>query len=163
MNKTRNFLIILAVLLVFVISFFVLSLFKDKGPQMSHDFAAGTHRGEVISLHDNIGKTATALIFFDPSVEGSNATLSKFIAKRDKIDVIAVSVSDLSEDEQKKLLPEGWDTLDKLCFDGTEAVPKYNIGNAPIIYFIDKDGYVQDVYVASIKDETIDKLIEKLK
>ena len=41
-------------------------------------------------------------------------------------------------------------------------IEKYNIGNAPITYFIDKKGYVVDAYVGSIKDESINKLIEKM-
>lgn len=162
MNRTRNFLIIAAVLLVFVISFFVFSLFSEE-PQKAHDFSAGTHTGEVISLSDNFGKKATVLIFIDPEVAGSNEVLSKLIARKDKIDVVAVSVSKLSEEEQKKLLPVGWEGISKLCFEGSAAIEAYKIGNAPITYFIDKDGFVIDVFPANVRDKTIDKLIEKLK
>ncbi|MBQ8605986.1 MAG: hypothetical protein IJ408_04555 [Clostridia bacterium] len=161
MNRTKNFLIIICVALVFVASFLIMSALT-KDPQPAIDFVAGTHTGEVISLYDNLGKTPTALIFIDPEVEGSNEILKKFIARKDKIDVIAISVSELPEQEQKKLLPEGWETLPKLCFEKGNAVEKYNIGNAPITYFIDKDCYVVDAYPAGIKDETIDKKIEKL-
>ena len=161
MNKVRNFAIMLGTLFLFIIIFLVLSV-TTKKPQKAYDFAAGTHTGEVINLYDNLGKTPTALMFFDPEIEGSNTVLSKLIAKKDGFDIVAISVSALPEQKQKELLPENWDTVSHLCFEGSEAIEKYNIGNAPITYFIDKDGYIIDAYVGNIKETSIEKLIKKL-
>ena len=161
MNRTRNFLIMFGVALLFVAVFFIMSTFS-KEPQMAHDFYAGTHKGEVISLYDNIGKTPTALLFADPEVEGSNTVLSRLLEKKDSIDIIVVSVSKLEVEKQMELLPKGWDSIEKFCFEGSDAIEKYNIGNAPILYFIDKDGFVQDAFVAGIKETTLDKTIKKL-
>ncbi len=161
MNKVRNFGVMLLVLLLCVAVFGAVSFFSKK-PQKAHDFSAGTHNGQVISLYDNLGKSATVLIFIDPEVEGSNVVLEKLLSQKDNIDIIAVSVSSLDEKKQRELLPKSAFTIEKLCFEGSEAVEKYNIGNAPITYFIDKDGYVQEAYVGNIKPESIEKIIKKI-
>ena len=162
MNKVRNFGIALVIPILVIVIFLILNTFTKK-PQKAHDFSAGTDSGKVISLYDNLGKKNTALIFIDPEIEGSNKVLSKLITKKDELDIIAISVSSLTEQKQKELLPKEALELEKLCLTGgSEAIEKYNIGNAPITYFIDKDGYVTDAFVGSIKDESLEKIIKKL-
>lgn len=160
MHKVRNiFLFILGAVVIVVGVMFVSLLFKK--PQMSHNFTATAQDGSVFSLHDNVGVKSTALIFIDPQVEGSNDVFSKLLTQKDNIDIVAVSVSALSKEEQLKLLPEGGATLSKLCFD-SDAVEIYNIGNAPVLYFIDKEGYVQKAFIGSVKQSSIDKQVASL-
>ena len=64
--------------------------------------------------------------------------------------------------EQEKLLLLPFLELEKLCFESSEAIEKYNIGATPVTYFIDKDGYVVDVFVGAIRDSSIEKCIEKI-
>jgi len=161
MNRVRNFLICIGVALVCVCAYLLVSVLT-KSPEPALDFSAATASGEVISLSDNFQKRATVLIFIDPEVEGSLLVLDKVIQNAGAAEVLAISVSSLPVDEQKKLLNEKALALDKLCFEGSEAIETYNIGNAPITYFIDIDGLVQNAFVGNIKEETIVKYIEKI-
>lgn len=162
MNKVRNFGIMLLVLVVFVCVFFIVSAVTEK-PQMSIDFSAGTANGSVISLHDVMLGRGGVLIFIDPEIEGSGIVLEKIVNNVEPERVIAVSVSELSEQEQKKLMTEKMLALDNLCFEGSEAISSYNIGNAPVTYFIDSKGYVTDAFIGDVKEETVKKCIEKIK
>ena len=58
--KKPKFAFIILVPVVFIISFLLVSIFTKK-PQAAYDFTTGTHKGEVISLYDNLGKQNTAL------------------------------------------------------------------------------------------------------
>ena len=162
MNKVRNFCFAVIAILVLIVLVMTISVITKK-PQPAIDFDAVSYNGTEFKLSDNFKKCGTVLIFIDPEIAGSNEVLSKLMARKDKIDIIAVSVSKLPEAEQKKLLPSGYESLEKLCFEGSQAIEKYKIGNAPITYFIDKEGYVRDVFPANVREKTIDKLIEKLK
>ena len=133
-----------------------------KKPQPAIDFTAVSQNGVRFTLSENYGKSGTVLIFIDPETEGSVSLANKLIANRKNADIIAVSVSKLSADEQKKLLGENILALEKLCFDSADIIETYNIGNAPITYFIDKQGLVQNGFVGDIKEETINKYIDRV-
>ena len=107
----------------------------------------------------------SVVIFIDPEIEGATKLLSQIINLHGDADIIALSVSELPENEQKeKLKAASADILEleKLCFESSEAIEKYNIGATPVTYFIDKDGYVVDVFVGAIRDSSIEKCIEKI-
>lgn len=161
MKKMPKFGFIILVPIVFIISFLLVSLFT-KEPVKAYDFTTGTSTGEVISLYDNLGKQNTALIFFDPEVEGSNQVMERLAKRKDKIDVIAISVSSMSQDKQMSLIPGNAKEGIKLCFVAKDVVKKYNVGNAPVVHFIDKEGYVKKSFIGALKQETIDKQIDKM-
>ncbi len=162
MSKLRGFGVGALVFILVLVIYFVLNAVTKK-PEKAYDFSAGTQHGQVISLSDNYGKCPTVLIFIDPQVEGSTDLLSRIIERRKDADIIAMSISTLSEEEQKSILSEDILGLDKLCFESSEAVSEYNIGAAtPITYFIDQQGYVQEVYVGAMRDSSIEKCIDKI-
>ncbi len=160
-NRTRV-LFFAAFCVVVVFSFFIVRAFT-KPPQQAIDFSFATHSGSVNGLFDIAKTNGAVLIFFDPEVEGSNDVLTRVISGAGDTTVIAVSVSTLDEGKQLELLPQNAKTLENLCFVSEEIVKLYNIGNAPVTYFIDSEFYVTDAYVGNIKDETIKKCVGKLK
>ncbi len=164
MNRIRNFLVAAGVFVLVIVIYLTLSVVTKK-PQKAYDFSAGTQHGQVVSLSDNYGKRGSVVIFIDPEIEGATKLLSQIIKLHGDADIIALSVSELPENEQKeKLKAASADILEleKLCFESSEAIEKYNIGATPVTYFIDKDGYVVDVFVGAIRDSSIEKCIEKI-
>ena len=113
-------------------------------------------------LFDEARENGAALIFFDPEVEGSNDVLTRVIANKGSCEIVAVSVSKHEADKQLELLPENAKSLENLCFVSDEIVKQYNIGNAPVTYFINNEFYVTDAFVGNIKDKTIQKCFEQL-
>ena len=161
MNRIRNFLVAAGVFVLVIVIYLTLSVVTKK-PQKAYDFSAGTQHGQVVSLSDNYGKRGSVVIFIDPEIEGATKLLSQIIKLHGDADM---SVSELPENEQKeKLKAASADILEleKLCFESSEAIEKYNIGATPVTYFIDKDGYVVDVFVGAIRDSSIEKCIEKI-
>lgn len=162
MNRIRNFGIAFLIFVLFIAIYLTMTVVTKK-PQKAYDFSAGTQNGQVISLFDNLGKRGSVVIFIDPEVEGATRLLSRIIERRGDADIIALSKSELSEEEQREKLPEDILALEKLCFECSEAVETYRIGATPVTYFVNKDGYVVDVYVGAMRDSSIDKCIEKIK
>ena len=158
-NSTRVLFFIMTCVVI-VASFFIAKAFT-KPPQKALDFAYVTAEGKVSGLFDEAKKTGAVLIFFDPEVAGSNDVFSKVVANAGDATVIAVSVSGLESQKQLELLPENVKTLKNLCFSGKDIVQKYNIGNAPVTYFVNKEFYVTDAFVGNIKDTTIQKCVKK--
>ncbi len=161
MNRVRNILIAVLVGVVFLVSFLVVKSFT-KPPQKSIDFSFASADGSVKSLYDVAKDGGAVIVFFDPEVEGSNDVLTRVINIAPKDSVVAVSVSSLSIDEQSQLLPKNAKTLKNLCFDGSEIIKLYNIGNAPVTYFVDSEFYVVDAFIGNIKNKTIKTSTEKL-
>ena len=161
MNRIRNFGLAALVFVLVIAVYLILSVVTKK-PEMAHDFSAGTQYGKVISLSDNYGKCPTVLIFIDPEVQGSTELLSRIIERKGEADIIAMSISQLPEDQQKEKFPDYILALEKLCFESSEAVEKYNISAAPVTYFIDKEGYVREVYVGAMRNSSIEKCIDMI-
>jgi hypothetical protein len=160
-SKVRSIVIAIVVGLVFICTYAILSAI-NKPPEMSIDFCTGTLQGEVISLHDIAQGKGAALIFIDPEVEGSQIVLHKIMETFEPERILAVSVSELSQQEQLALLPDDIKALPNLSFDGAEAIEKYNIGNAPVTYFLDSELYVVNAFIGDIKQETIVKYEKRL-
>lgn len=163
MNKVRNIAIGFLMIVTLCVIVIAVTLFTKDKPQMSIDFFANTWSGEQITLHGNIGKTPTVLVFFDTEVEGSLEVLDKVIKNADGAEVIAVSVKSTDAKEQFEKLSDNAKKLEKLCFEGADAISKYNIQSAPVTYFIDTDGYVTGAYIGNIKEQSIiDNITEVL-
>ncbi len=160
MKNSTRVLFFIATCVVIVASFFIAKAFT-KPPQQALDFAYATAEGKVSALFDEAKKTGAVLIFFDPEVEGSNDVFSRVVQNAGDATVIAVSVSDLEKQKQLELLPENVRDLKNLCFKGADIVKQYNIGNAPVTYFVNKEFYVTDAFVGNIKDSTIQKCVGK--
>ena len=156
----RSILFTVLVCIIFVASFFIVKAFT-KPPEKALDFAYATSSGAVSGLFDKAKVSGAVLIFFDPEVEGSNDVLSRVISNSGDAAVIAVSVSGLEKQKQLELLPENAKTLENLCFESKDIISLYNIGNAPVTYFVNTEFYVTDAFVGNIKDSTIKKCVEK--
>lgn len=163
MNKSgfaRKIIFTILIAIVFIASFFIARAFT-KPPQKALDFSYATSDGAVSGLYTEAKTNGAVLVFFDPEVGGSNDVLSRIIQNAGDATVVAVSVSKLDKQKQLELLPENAKTLKDLCFKGEEIVSLYNIGNAPVTYFINREFYVTDAFVGNIKEKTIKKCIEK--
>ena len=159
-NLSRNILFTVLVCIIFIASFFIVKAFT-KPPQQALDFAYAAADGSVSGLFDEAKKSGAVLIFFDPEVDGSNEVFSKIADNAGNAAVIGISVSSLEKSKQLELLPENVKELKNLCFNGADIVAQYNIGNAPVTYFVNKEFYVTDAFVGNIKDTTIQKCVEK--
>lgn len=100
MNRIRNFLVAAGVFVLVIVIYLTMSVVMKK-PQKAYDFSAGTQHGQVISLSDNYGRCGSVVIFIDPEVEGATNLLSRIIERGGQADIIALSVSELSEQEQR--------------------------------------------------------------
>ncbi len=158
----RSILFTVIVCLVFLASYFIVKAFT-KPPEKALDFAYATADGGVSGLFDEARNSGAVVIFFDPEVEGSNDVLSRVVANSGDAAVIAVSVSKLDKQKQLELLPENAKNLENLCFESKDIVSLYNIGNAPVTYFVNTEFYVTDAFVGNIKDSTIKKCVSKFK
>ena len=93
-KNLRPFLVVLAVATVFLLTFFILSLFagKDKEPQPAPDITGVTADGtSLYSLSEGLGKPC-ALIFFDLETRHSQELMQALIpaAAEKGVDVMAV-------------------------------------------------------------------------
>lgn len=162
MNKVRNFLFVLVGIVLAIAIAVTVIISIPKKPQMSIDFIANTVAGDEVFLHENIGITPTVLVFFDTEVKESLELTERIINNSEGVQVFAVSVNSLETDKQYEKLSDTIKTLDKLCLEGKDAVTKYNVTSAPVTYFIDIDGYIKDAFIGTVKEDTIQKSIEKI-
>ncbi len=157
MNKVRNTVIFIVAAIIIICSFFIIKS-ATKKPQSALDFTFTAQNGEVYSLKQAC-KDGGVLVFFDPDVEGSNKVLERVIKNAGDTPVIAVSTSTKSIDEQTSLLPKACKKLDYICFESKDILKLYNIGNAPVTYFINGDFLVTNAFVGNIKQKTILKCL----
>lgn len=161
MKRFRGILVAAGVLALVAAIYFMLTLFH-KEPDHAIDFTVGAHTGQVLRLSDNYGKRGSIVMFIDPGIEGSNALMERIAQRADGAFFFALSVSGLPEEEQLALLPESVRGLEGLCFECSDAVEKYNVGHAPLTYFIDKDGIVREAYVGAMRDSSIEKCVKMI-
>ncbi len=165
----RSALIVGAVAMVFLAAYLIISaLWIPKDPKPAPDLTGVTADGKTLySLSDNRGKSGTVLLFFDtetPKALELMQQLSAAVPKYETVDVVAVSVGKGSIEEQLSALKEQEITLfPHILFDTDGEMAKtYNIGNTPITYFIDKNGLIQDAYVASISEKSLEKALKSI-
>ena len=162
MNRTRNILIALAVGVVFMVSYLIISALTEP-PKKAIDFSYHTVDGTVTSLYSQARDGGAVLIFIDPELEGSNKILDAVIRNAGDVPVIAVSVKD-ENSAHLAMLPESARSLENLVLDGKEIEELYNVTDrAPITYFIDKEFYVQQAFVGAVKEKTIAKYAKEIK
>ena len=158
----RTTLVVLGVLLVFAISYLIVSSILNKNEnRYAPDICGVTADKKSYSLSDNLNKTGTLLIFFDcdtPKAVELMQSISK-LAPSYNVDVMAVSTGEGTIEEQIALMKEKEITVfPHTLFDvDGEMAKTYNIKETPITYFIDKTGRICDAYVASISEKSLKK------
>ena len=158
----RPFLIVLSVALIFILTFFILTLFiKEKEPQPAPNIVGVGADGETLYALDEQFGRGIALVFFGLDHRHSQEVMQRLIpqAEKEGILVVAVCTEKGSIEETKKKMkemeiPEAKITLFDL--DG-EMAKKYNVTAAPCTYFIDKSGNIVDAYLGTISEKSIQK------
>ncbi len=159
----RTALIVLAVALIFLLSYLVISsVWKKQEHQYAPDITGVMADGKSLySLSENLEKTGTLLIFFDLDTDKAVEVLQLIssVAPEYNIDVIAVSTGKGTIEEQTALLNEkGITVFPHTLFDPKGEMAKiYNITGTPVTYFIDKTGRITDAYIASISEKSLRK------
>lgn len=168
-KMTRPVWVVLATALLFIGLFFLIrALWRDPAPQAAPDITGVTADGESLySLSDNRGRCGTVLIFFDLSTGKARdlmLLLSETAPRYPKADVIAVSTGEGSVSEQVAAMREaGITVFPHTLFDlDGEMARIYNIHGTPITYFIDKNGLVQEAFVASISAKSLEKALSAI-
>ncbi len=156
----RPFLIILAVALVFVLTFFILTLFiGKKEPQPAIDVTGVEADGQTLySLSENFGKKGVALVFFELEHRHSQEVLQRIVPKAKElgVEVVAVCVSDGTIQESLARMKElEMPVAEHTLFDlQGEMAKKYNVTAPPCTYFIDKNGMMVDAYLGTISEKS---------
>ncbi len=164
----RPFLIVLGVALVFILTFFILSLFiGDKEPQPAIDIVGVEKDGATLySLSENFGKKGVALVFFELEHRHSQEVMQRMVPKAKElgVEVVAVCVSDLSIKESlQKMEALKMPLAEHTLFDlQGEMAKKYNVSTAPCTYFIDKNGMMVDAYLGTISEDSIEKELKAI-
>lgn len=160
MNKTRNFFIFLGIAVLVVVVCLGASLLFKK-PQKFIDFTVTLEDNTEFTLSDSVNTAPTVLVFADPDDE---YTKSVFEALGDTGDVrlVALTTSELEKADQLDKFSLVAQNADVLVLNSRPALDAYNVSAAPITYFIDKDGYVQDVFIGKFKPETAKKSLKKI-
>ncbi len=167
-KNLRPFLVVLAVATVFLLTFFILSLFTgtDKDPSPAPDITGVTADGtSLYSLSDSLGKPC-ALIFFDLETRHSQELMQTLIpaAEEKGVDVVAVCIDaenvehGLARMEELEM-PLAPHTLFDL--DGQMA-KTYNVTAGPVTYFIDKNGMIRSAYLATISEKSLEKALSSI-
>lgn len=163
----RPFLVVLAVALIFFLSFFILTLFiRDKEPAPAPDLVGVQADGSLYSLSDHFGKEGVALIFFELEHRHSQEAMENIVPKAKELGIptVAVCVSDLSIKESQARIKElKLPAPEVLLFDveGTMA-EAYNVDPAPCSYFIDKNGMIRDAYPGPISAGSAEKELKEI-
>ncbi len=162
MNRVRNILVAVGVGIVFIAAYLIISAVTEP-PKKAIDFGYHTVDGSVSRLYTQARDGGAVLIFIDPELEGSNIILESVIKHAEDVPVIAVSVRD-ENSAHLAMLPESARELENLVLDGKEIEELYNVTDrAPITYFINNEFYVEQAFVGTIKEKTIQSCIQKLK
>lgn len=163
----RPGLVIAAVAFIFIITFAVVSLlWRDSKPRQAFDVTGVLSDGHSLySLSDNYGKTGSVLLFFDIEDVTAAALMEEVaaIAPEYTADILAVSISRQPIDEQVQMLTEQGIAFPHILFDPDgEAAETYNVRVAPVTYFIDKNGLVQQAFVGPISEKSLRKALAAL-
>ncbi len=166
-SAARTTIVILVVALIFFLSYFIISSFlKDHSPQQAYDITGVADDGTtLISLSDYFGTKGTVLVFFDIDTGKAIDLLQQLssLAPDYPVTIFAVATSRKPIEEQKNLLKEDGITLPVLAFDVQgEMAETYNVHGTPVTYFIDKNGAVQEAYIASVSTKSLIKSMKKI-
>ncbi|MBQ7090944.1 MAG: TlpA family protein disulfide reductase [Clostridia bacterium] len=164
--RPRTILILIGIFILIFAIYLVLSiLLKEKAP--AYDFTGTAADGSHITLSDNYTKCGTAVLFYDtatPRAVDTVKQLEKAAKKFKTVDFITVSVDEGTLEEQvAKSKEAGLTPFDHSLYDMDGKLAKlYNISATPCLYFIDKDGIVQDAYLGIISDDSLQSELENI-
>ena len=163
----RPFLVVLAVALIFFLTFYILTFFiHDKEPAPAPDLIGPRADGSVYSLSENFGKQGVALIFFELEHRHSQEAMENIVPKAKELGVptVAVCVSELSiEESQARIKELKLPAPDVLLFDVDGKMAKaYNVDPAPCSYFLDKKGMLRDAYPGPISAGSAEKELREI-
>ena len=159
----RTALIVIAVALIFLISYLIIaSVWKKNEHRYAPDITGVTADGKTLySLSDNLDSTATLLVFFDHKTDKAVEVLQLIstVAPDYDVDVMAIATGEGTIEEQIKILKEKEITVfPHTLFDlDGEMAKAYNVTETPVTYFIDKTGRINDAYIASISEKSLRK------
>lgn len=165
---SRPIIVFAAILLLILLLYLVLSLvWRSDDPQYAPDITGVTADGtSLFSLSDNRGETGTVLIFFDPETGKAVELMQQLSTAVEgyEVDVVAVAVGAESVEGELALMEEqAVPVFSHTLFDLDGAMAEaYNISAAPITYFIDKNGLVQDVFISSISEKSLQKALASI-
>ena len=163
MKYGRTALIVIAVALIFLISYLIIaSAWKKNEHRYAPDITGVMADGKSLySLSENLGKTGTLLVFFDHDTEKAVEVMQLIstVAPDYDVDVIVIATGKGTVEEQLKILKEKEITaFPHTLFDlDGEMAKAYNVTETPITYFIDKTGRIADAYIASISEKSLRK------
>lgn len=164
-KNTRRVLIILAVAVIFALSLMIAALIlKEKEPQPALDIIGVAEDGSLCALSDHFNKTPTVLLFFDIDTPKALELLEQLdaLAPKYEVDVMAVACNGKMKHQKAKLSEMEID-MRNIVYDVEGSMAKtYNVGATPVTYFIDKSGMIQEVYLSSITDKTLEKALSAL-
>ncbi len=166
----RTAIIVAAVAVIFLVSYFVISaLWKEEEPPCAPDITGVTANGKTLySLSDNYGANGkgTVLVFFNHDTGKAIELMQQLsdIAPQYDVDVIAVATGKGSIKEQIAIMEKNHITLfPHTLFDLDGAIAEiYNVKGTPITYFIDKNGLIQEAFVASISEKSLHKWLKEI-
>ena len=166
-KTTRPILVVAGVAILFLLSYFIISFFsKDHEPQAAYDVTGVMADGSSLySLSDNYGKTGTVLVFFDIDTGKATELLTQLHAAAPDypVDILAVATSKKTMEEQKRQLEELGVDFPHILFDlDGKMAETYNVHGTPVTYFIDKNGLIQDAFIASISEKSLRKALASL-
>ncbi len=162
--RPRTVFILIGVFVLIFVIYLVLSvLFKEKSA--AYDFTGVAADGSHVTLSDNYTKRGTALVFYDTETPRAVETvqqLEKAAKKFPTVDLITVSIDAGTLKERiAKSEKAGLTALPHSLYDVDGELAKlYNISATPCIYFIDKDGIVQDGYIGIISEDSLQSELE---
>ena len=165
--RGRTVLIIVAVFILMIVLYLALTvIFKEKPPAV--DFTGVSASSSHVTLADNYGKSGTLLVFYDTETEKAVETM-KLIQKHapdyPTVDILSVSVDQGTLEERVAKAKKAGITLDDhSLFDVDGEIAKlYGVTTQlPCLYFIDKDGIVQDAYPVNITESTLESELENI-
>jgi len=164
--RARTVLIIIGIFILMFTLYLVFSvIFKEKKP--AYDFTGVAADGTHVTLSDNYTKCGSIVMFYDtetPLAVETVKQLEKAAKKHPTVDVITISVDSGTLEEQiAKSKEAGLTLFEHSLYDVDGKLAElYNISATPCIYFIDKDGIVQDGYLGTISDESLQSEIEDI-
>lgn len=157
--RARTVFILIGIFVLIFVLYLVLSvLLKEKAP--AYDFTGVAADGSHVTLSDNYEKCGSLILFYDtetPRAVDTYLQVAKAAKKFPTVDIITVSVDAgtleerIAKSTEAKLTPFDHSLYD---VDGKLA-ELYNISATPCLYFIDKDGIVQDAYLGIISEDSL--------
>ncbi len=159
----RTALILIAVALIFLISYLIIaSVWKKNEHRYAPDITGVTADGKSLySLSENLSRTGTLLVFFDHDTEKAVELLQLIstVAPDYDVDVMAVATGEGTIEQQLTILKENEITVfPHTLFDlDGEMAETYNVTETPVTYFIDKTGRINDAYISSISEKSLRK------